>query len=130
MKTTIRQAFGYLSVVFILLTAATTALAADKSPVIGKEAHYSVSFSKIQNNKIHKVRLYNAAGTDRVLCSVTGVQGKKYEVFVFNMYSEVVTQMTMRSGETVALQNVAKGNYLFEVLANDEHIERGQLTVK
>jgi len=130
MKTTIRQCVGNLSAVLLFLTAAHSTQAADKIPVARKEAHYSVFVNKTQNSKKPRIRLYTSAGTDQVLCSVNGVQGKKYEVFIFNLYSQLVTQMTMRSGETSTLENVTRGNYIFEVLVDDEHIERGQFTVK
>ena len=130
MKTTIRQCFGNLSAVLLLLTAAHSTQAADKLPVARKEAHYSLFVNKTQNSKKHRIRLYASAGTDQILCSVNGIQGKKYEVFIFNLYSQLVTQMTMRSGETTALENITRGSYIFEVLIDDEHIERGQFAVK
>ena len=130
MKTTIRQNLGNLSAVLLFVTAAYSTQAADKIPVARNEVHYSVFVNKTQNSKKHRVRLYTSAGTDRVFCRVDGIQGKKYEIFIFNLYSQLVTQMTMRSGETSTLENVTRGNYIFDVLVDDEHIERGQLTVK
>jgi hypothetical protein len=130
MKTTIRQCFGNLSAVILFLTAAHSTQAADKIPVASKATHYSVVVNKTQNSKKPRIRLYASAGTDKVLCSVNGIQGKKYEIFIFNLYSQLVTQMTMRSGETSTLDNVTRGSYIFEVLVDDEHVEHGQLTVK
>jgi hypothetical protein len=130
MKTTIRQCIGYLSVVLVFLAVENSSMAADKIPVAGKLVHYSVSFNKTQNNKKHKIRLYSNAASGKVQCSVIGVHGTRYELYVFNMYSQLITQTTILSGETAALDRVSRGNYLFEVLVNDEHIERGQLTVK
>ena len=69
-------------------------------------------------------------GQDKVLCSVNGVTGKPYQIFMFTIDSKLVTHTTIRSGETAALNNMSKGNYLFEVLLDDEKIESGQLTIK
>jgi len=130
MKKTIRTGIAYLSSLLMLLAATGISLAADKPSTAKKTVFYSVLVSKTQNSKKHKIRLFSNAGESRVLCSVNGVEGKKYEIYIFNVDSKLITQTNMRSGETAVLNNISKGNYLFEVLINDEHVESGQLTIQ
>jgi hypothetical protein len=91
---------------------------------------YSVVVNKNQNNRKHKVRLFTDAGKENILFTVSGEDGKKYQLFVFDMDSKLVTEANVRNHETSVLNNLSTGNYLFEVLIDDEQIESGQLTVK
>lgn len=129
LKNTLRQGVGCLLAILLFMTAPADTMAADKPSSNRKEVFYSVRVTKTQNNKRHHIRLYGN-GQDKILCSVNGVQGMHYQVFIFNVESKLVNQTSMNSGETVALNNISKGNYLFEVLVKDEHIESGQLTIK
>jgi hypothetical protein len=130
MKRTIRTGIVYLSALMMFLTVSGSSRAADKPSTAKKTIFYSVSVSKTQNNKKHKIRLFSSAGKSKVLCSVNGVEGKKYDVYIFSVDSKLISQTTMYSGETATLNNISKGNYLFEVLINDEHVESGQLTIQ
>jgi len=130
MKKTIQTAIAYLCSLLMLLAATGISLAADKPSTAKKTVYYSVLVSKTQNSKKHKIRLFSNAGEAKVLCSVNGVEGKKYDIYIFNVDSKLISQTTLRSGETAALNNISKGNYLFEVLINDEHVESGQLTIQ
>ena len=104
---------------------------ADSNPLTAKEnIRYSVVVSKNLNSKKHKIRLYTDAGQKNILFSVNGIDGKNYQLYVFDMESNLVTQVSIQNHETSVLNNMAKGNYLFEVLIKDEKIENGQLTIK
>jgi hypothetical protein len=92
--------------------------------------HYFVVVNKTQNSKKHKIRLYTDASRENILFTVNGVEGKKYQLYIFDMDSKLVTQVNTYNGETSALNNISKGNYLFHVLIEDEQIESGQLTIK
>ena len=129
MKKTIRG-IACVSSLLMLLAATDISLAAAKPSTAKKSFYYSVLVTKTQNSKKHKVRLFSNAGEAKVLCSVNGVEGKKYEIYIFNVDSKLITQTSLHNGETTALNNMSKGNYLFEVLINDEHVESGQLTIQ
>jgi hypothetical protein len=129
MKKTIQQGIGILSASLLFMYAPVIALAADRSSPTTIEVSYSVQAGKTQNSKKHRVRLMGS-GQDKVLCTVNGIPGKSYQIFVFTIDSKLVSHTTMRSGETAALNNLSKGNYLFEVLMDDDRIQSGQLTIK
>jgi hypothetical protein len=130
MKKTIRNGIAYLSAMLMFLAATGTSRAADKPSTAKRPVYYSVLVSKTQNSKKHKIRLFSNAGEAKVLCSVNGVGGKKYEIYIFNVDSKLITQTTLRSGETAMLNNISIGNYFFEVLINDEHVESGKLSIQ
>lgn len=127
MKKTIQQCIGLLSAMLIFMNVPTSSLAADKPSITIIEVSNSVKTK--QNAKKHKIRIIGS-GRDKVLCSVNGVTRKPYQIFVFTIDSKLITHTTMRSGEMAALNNLSKGNYMFEVLMEDEKIESGQFTIK
>jgi hypothetical protein len=90
---------------------------------------YSVHANKTPNAKKHKIRLIGS-GKDKVLCTVKGARGKAYQIFVFTIDSKLVTHTSMRNGETTTLNNLSKGNYMVEVLLDDEKVDTVQLTIK
>jgi hypothetical protein len=130
MKKTIRTGVACVFAMIIFLADTGLSRASNKPSTERKPVYYSVLVSKTQNSKKHKIRLFSSAGKSKVLCSVNGVEGKKYEIYIFNVDSKLITQTTMRSGEIATLNNISKGNYFFEVLISDEHVESGQLTIQ
>ncbi|MFI5156820.1 MAG: hypothetical protein ACHQEM_11565 [Chitinophagales bacterium] len=127
MKKTIQQCIGLASALLILMYVPNSSLAANKPSFHTTEFSFSVKAT--QNAKKHRIRIIGS-GHDKVLCSVYGVAGKRYQIFVFTFDSKLVTHTTMHSGETAALNNLSKGNYMFEALLEDEKIESGQFTIK
>lgn len=127
MKKTIQQCIGLLSALLLFMNVPTSSLAADKPSIAIIKVPYLIKTT--QNAKKHKIRIIGS-GQDKVLCSVNGVSGKPYQIFVFTVDSKLITHTTMRSGELAALNNLSKGNYMFEVLLEDEKIESGQFTIK
>jgi len=79
--------------------------------------------------KKHKISLIGS-GTDKVLCKVNGVRGKNYQVFIFTIDCKLVTHTSIRNGELAMLNNLSKGNYMVEVLLDDEKVDSVQLTIK
>jgi hypothetical protein len=103
---------------------------ANSKPLTAKEnTRYTVVVNKNLNSKKHKIRLYTDAGQESLLFTVNGVEGKSYQLYVFDMESNLVMQVNIQNRETTVLNNIPKGNYLFEVLINDEKIENGQLSI-
>jgi hypothetical protein len=128
MKKTIRPYIGLCSVILVFLYAPISSLAAAKTSIATK-APFSVNQNKTVNAKKHKIRLIGS-GNDKVLCMVNGTRGKAYQVFVFTIDCKLVTHTSMRKGETTTLNNLSKGNYMVEVLADDEKVDSVALTIK
>lgn len=129
---TVPTNFCRLAGVVIFVTASFTshAVGMKSSPVANHTVRYSVVVNKNLNNKKHKVRLYTDAGQDNILFSVNGMEGKNYQLYIFDMESKLVTQVNIRNHEISVLNNISNGNYLFQVLMDDEQVECGELTVK
>jgi len=99
-------------------------------PTRSSTPRYSIVVNKTLNSKKHKVRIYTEEGHENILFTVDGVDGRFYDLFVFDMDGRLVTQVGIKNHETSSLNNISKGSYLFQVLREDEKIESGQLTVK
>lgn len=129
---TISKSLCYMLAAILMLIANFPSYAGGTKPSIAtnNDIRYAVLVNKNQNSKKHKIRLYTDAGQDKLLFTVNGVEGKKYELFVFDMESRLVSQANIHNRETSVLNNIPKGNYLFQVLVNDEQVESGQLTIK
>src|ERR1700675_485322 len=114
---TVSKSFCCLLVATLFATASYYPSYASSNPLTAKEnTRYSVVVNKNLNNKKHKIRLYTDAGRENILFSVNGIEGENYQLYVFDMESNLVTQVNIQNHETTALNNMAKGNYLFEVL--------------
>lgn len=59
-----------------------------------------------------------------------GELGKLYQLFIFDMDGKLVRQTQVRNRETALLTAFGKGNYVIEILSNDERIENGSIVVK
>jgi hypothetical protein len=112
----------------IFLNSPIYSLAAAK-PSIATNTCFSIETNRTSNAKKHIIRLVGS-GRDKVLCTVIGTRGKAYQVFVFTIDSKLVTHTSIRNGETTTLNNLSKGNYMVEVLVDDEKIDSVALTVK
>jgi hypothetical protein len=89
-----------------------------------------VTITKNLNNKKHKVRLFTASDYKTLLFTVDGVSEGRYTLYVFDMEGKLVIQSVILNHETGILSELPSGSYLFEVLANDDKVEAGQLKVK
>lgn len=119
---------GVLTVMALFMAKNSTY--ADGIPPVRNKGFVSISINKDQNNRKHNVWLFNNAGNSPLLFTVNGVEGKKYQLFVFDMDSKLVAQASIRNRQTTAINNISKGDYLFEVFLNDQQVENGRLTVK
>src|SRR5215467_8198347 len=79
-----------------------------------KSTPYAVVVSKNLNSKKHRVRIYNDAGQENILFTVNGIQGKNYQLYIFDMDSKLIAQASVHDHETSVLNNIEKGNYLFQ----------------
>lgn len=81
-------------------------------------------------NKKIKVRLYLSANQRVLFFSASGTDGKVYQLFLFDLDGKLVKQVNVRNKQTTVLNNIEKGNYLYEVFSDDDRIENGQLLIK
>ena len=79
---------------------------------------------------MHKFRMHSDCNGQALLLTVSGRAGKNYQLYLFDMDSRLIAQAAIRNHETTVLNNISKGNYLYEIFIEDEQIETGQLRVK
>lgn len=90
----------------------------------------TILIQKSQTSKKIKVKLYPNANHQVLFFSASGEDGKVFQLFLFDIEGKLVKQVNIRNKQTTVLNNIDKGNYLFEVFSDDERIENGQVIVK
>lgn len=90
----------------------------------------TILVQKLANTKKHKIKLYPNANHQVLFFSVNGEDGKVYQLFLFNVEGKLVKQVNIRNKETTVLNNMGKGNYLYEVFSEDERLENGQVIIR
>lgn len=90
----------------------------------------TILVQKQVNTKKHKIRLYPNANHQVLFFSASGAEGKVYQLFLFNLEGKLIKQANIRNKETTVLNNMGKGNYLYEVFSEDERLENGQVIVR
>jgi hypothetical protein len=93
-------------------------------------AHDTVMVQEQNTSKKERVKIYPNATHDVLFFSVRGVEGRAYQLFLFDVEGKLVTQANIKNKQTTVLENIEKGNYLFEVFSNDKRIENGQVTIQ
>lgn len=85
-------------------------------------------------SKKYKIKLYPSASHEVLFFSASGptsdADGKVYQLYIFDMEGNLVKQANIRNKQTTVLNNIEKGNFMFEIFSNDERIENGQLIVR
>jgi hypothetical protein len=81
-------------------------------------------------SKKHRIRLFQNDDHSALFFSVRGLEGKVYQLFIFDVTGNLVAQANIKSKQTTVIDNIEKGNYLFEVFSDDERIENGQVIIK
>ena len=128
-KTSIQYLLRCLPVIATILVT-NSLYASAELPAMRKAAYYSIEMTKIQNNRVHKIRMYSDRDHQVLLFKVSGKTTDNYQLYLFDMDSRLVTQASIRNHETTVLNNISKGNYFFEVFIQDELIETGHLKVR
>ncbi len=90
----------------------------------------NILVQKQVTSKKYKIRLYPNATQEVLFFSASGDEGKVFQLFLFDVDGKLVKQVNIRNKQTTALNNIEKGNYLFEVFSDDERIEAGQVIVR
>jgi len=100
-----------------------------KASSLGRPAD-TILIQKQVNNRKYKVKLYPNANHQVLFFSASGVAGKVYQLFLFNLEGQLVKQVNIRDKETTVLNNISKGTYLYEVFSEDDRLENGQVIVR
>lgn len=90
----------------------------------------TILVQKLVDTKKYKIKLYPNATHQVLFFSVAGDDGKLYQLFLFNLEGKLVKQVNIRNKETTVLNNMGKGNYLYEVFSEDERLENGHVIVR
>lgn len=94
---------------------------------------YSIDTILVQKqvtSKKHRIKLYPNAEQDVLFFSVRGSEGKVYQLFLFDVAGNLIKQANVKGRQTTVIDNIEKGNYLFEVFSDDERIENGQVIIR
>lgn len=81
-------------------------------------------------SKKHRIKLYPSADQDALFFSVRGSEDKAYQLFLFDVAGNLIRQVNIKGKQTTVIDNIEKGNYLFEVFSEDERIENGQVIIR
>jgi hypothetical protein len=80
--------------------------------------------------KSHHISLYPDANQEVVFFSVKGVQGKVYQLYLFDVDGKLVRQAETRNKQTTILKDIENGVYFFEVFSDDMRIGNGQIAIR
>lgn len=89
----------------------------------------TIEVQKQQVSKKHRIALYPDAAHEVLFFSASGENGKVYQLFMFDMDGKLVKQVNIKNRQTTILNQIDKGNYLFEVFSDDKRIGNGQVIV-
>ena len=81
-------------------------------------------------SKKHRIKLYPNAEQDVLFFSVRGPEEKIYQLFLFDVAGNLIRQANIKGKQTTVIDNIEKGNYLFEVFSDDERLENGQVIIR
>jgi hypothetical protein len=136
MRTTIpeRKLHGYTMPLLVIgmLTLSvpdSVAMPAYRSSFIGQPVD-TILVQKQVNTKKHKIKLYPNTTHQVLFFSANGEDGRIYQLFLFDVEGKLVKQVNIRNKETTVLNNMGKGNYLYEVFSEDERLENGQVIIR
>jgi hypothetical protein len=127
-KRTVRNAAVVLSMIAAMAT--TTVSLGCPLPVSTYHINNTILVQKQTTSKKHKIKIYPGADQDVLFFSARGTSGKVYQLFLFDVAGNLVKQANVQNKQTTVLDNIEKGNYLFEVFSDDERIENGQVIIK
>ena len=90
----------------------------------------TILIQKQQVSRKHGIRLYPDASHHVLFFSARGIYGRAYQLFIFDVEGKLVKQVNIKNKQTTVLENIERGDYLFEVFSDDERIENGQVIVR
>ena len=117
--------------VLATLTLTFCASSASAGPVSPRHhAADTILVQKQITSKKYRIKLYPNANNEVLFFSARGSEAKIYQLFLFDIEGKLVKQVNIKNKQTTVLDNIEKGNYLFEVFSDDERIENGQVIFK
>jgi hypothetical protein len=90
----------------------------------------TILIQKQQVSRRHGIRLYPDADHHVLFFGAKGIYGRAYQLYMFDVEGKLVKQVNIKNKQTTVLENIDKGDYLFEVFSDDELIENGQVIVR
>ncbi len=90
----------------------------------------TILVQKRTTSKKHRIKLYSATEQDVLFFSVRGSVKKEYQLFLFDVAGNLIRQANIKNKQTTVIDNIEKGNYLFEVFSDDERLENGQVIIR
>lgn len=117
--------------VFATITFTICASSATAGPASPRNhAADTILVQKQITSKKYRIRLYPNANNEVLFFSARGNEAKIYQLFLFDIEGKLVKQVNIKNKQTTVLDNIEKGNYLFEVFSDDERIENGQVIIR
>ena len=98
----------------------------------GTEKQDSIIIQKTinnNNNNKHQVNIYTNTSQKVLFFSASGENNRVYKLLLFRKEGRLIKQSKVRNRETTVVIKPEKGNYFYEVLMDDEHVESGTITV-
>ena len=130
---TVRKRFSVRTIpaLFAFIMLSTGANASTGCPLpVPTYSHDTILVQKQITSKKPRIKLYPDAEQDVLFFSVRGSEGKVYQLFLFDVAGKLIKQANIKSKQTTVIDNIEKGNYLFEVFSDDERIENGQVIIR
>lgn len=118
------------TVAALILASVTYSPVHARSLASSQSIHDTILVRKQVKSKKYRVKLYPNANQQVLFFTVSGDEGKIFQLFLFDVEGHLVKQVNIRNKQTTVLNKIEKGNYLFEVFSDDERIENGQLIVR
>jgi hypothetical protein len=115
---------------FVLFCALTAVSVQAKSESAIEPLRDTILIQKQQVSRKHGIRLYPDAGHHVLFFGAKGIYGRAYQLYIFDVEGKLVKQVNIKNKQTTVLENIEKGDYLFEVFSDDERIENGQVIVR
>lgn len=115
--------FAFVGCILILSAQASEAC-------MQKQTGDTILVQKQQVSRKHGIRLYPDVNQQVLFFGAKGVYGKAYQLFIFDVEGKLVKQVSIKNKQTTVLENIEKGDYVFEVFSDDERIENGQVIVR
>ncbi len=84
---------------------------------------------KNRESRKHKIRIYPDVDGRGLFFNASGVKGKVYQFFLFDVSGKLVKRANVLHTQTTMVDTLEKGTYTFEVFSDDERIEAGNVLV-
>ena len=119
-----------LVALFTIPALSSTEASSIKSKTLQPDHTDTIVISKLSENKNYTIQMSTNAVLHQLVISAGPEQKKTYRFYMFDIDGNLKAEATILSNQKTSLVNIPKGNYVFEILSDDERIENGELTVK